>query len=133
MAHFAKVLSGKVIDVIVAEQDFFDDFIDTSAGEWLQTSYNTYGGVHYDPETGEPSADQSKALRYNFASIGGNYDSNADAFYANQPYSSWSLNTNTFLWEPPMPMPNDPNYSWFWDEDELQWVAIGLITDLPDA
>lgn len=130
MSHFAKVLNGKVIDVIVAEPDFFDEFIDTTPGEWIQTSYNTRGGVHYDPETGEPSADQSKALRYNFAAIGGNYDAQADAFYGNQPYPSWTLNPQTFQWDAPVPMPEDQSISWFWDEDELQWVAVAYLGEL---
>ena len=63
MAHFAKVVDGTVTQVIVAEQEFFETFVDSSPGEWIQTSYNTRGGVHYDPQTGEPSEDQSKALK----------------------------------------------------------------------
>ena len=63
MAHYAKVKNGIVETVIVAEAEFFETFVDDSPGEWIQTSYNTRGGVHYDPATGEPSEDQSKALR----------------------------------------------------------------------
>ena len=63
MAHFAKVVDGKVTQVIVAEPEFFNTFVDSSPGEWIQTSYNTRGGVHYDPNTNTPSANQSKALR----------------------------------------------------------------------
>ena len=80
MGHFAKVNNGVVEQVIVAEQEFFDTFVDSSPGVWLQTSYNTRGGVHYDPSTGEPSADQSKALRKNYAGIGYSYDATRDAF-----------------------------------------------------
>ena len=68
MAHFAKVVDGKVVNVIVAEPEFFTEFVDTSPGDWIQTSYNTHGGVHYDPVTGEP--DGKEALRKNYASIG---------------------------------------------------------------
>ena len=53
MGHFAKVVDGKVTQVIVAEPEFFDTFTDTSPGTWLQTSYNTRGNVHYGPD-GEP-------------------------------------------------------------------------------
>ena len=67
MAHYAKVKNGIVETVIVAEAEFFETFVDDSPGEWIQTSYNTRGGVHYDPATGEPSEDQSKALRKNYA------------------------------------------------------------------
>ena len=63
MAHYAKVRQGKVIKVIVAKADFFDNFVDDSPGTWIQTSYNTRGGVHYEPNSNDPSEDQSKALR----------------------------------------------------------------------
>jgi hypothetical protein len=79
MSHFAKVLEGKVIQVIVAEPDFFNVFVDSTPGTWIQTSYNTRGGVHYNPETMEP--DGGVALRFNFASVGDYYDEEADAFY----------------------------------------------------
>ena len=69
MAHFAKVNNGIVEQVIVAEPEFFDTFVDNSPGQWIQTSYNTRGGKHYDPETGELSADQTKALRKNLSLI----------------------------------------------------------------
>ena len=63
MSHFAKVLDGKVVQVIVAEPEFFETFVDSTPGTWIQTSYNTRGGVHYDPATGQPSADQSTRRR----------------------------------------------------------------------
>ena len=120
MAHFAKVLDNKVIKVIVADQDFIDNYIDDSPGMWIQTSYNTFGGVHYNRETHEPSDDQSKALRYNYAGPDFNYDATADAFYAPKPYDSWTLNTDTYLWEPPTPYPDDgENYEW--NEESQEW------------
>lgn len=112
MSHFAKVLDGKVIQVIVAEQDFFDTFIDTSAGEWIQTSYNTYGNQH--PE--------NNSLRGNYAGIGFTYDRENDVFYAPQPYPSWILNQDTWLWESPIPMPTNGIYKW--DEPTLNWVEV---------
>jgi hypothetical protein len=129
MSHFAKVNQGKVIQVIVAEQDFIDNFVDTTPGKWIQTSYNTYGGVHYDPLTGEPSEDQSKALRYNFAMLDGNYDATADAFYAPQAFSSWTLNTNTYLWEAPVALPDDAienggDVKYRWNEETTSWDAV---------
>ena len=101
MAHYAKVKDGIVETVIVAEAEFFETFVDDSPGEWIQTSYNTRGGVHYDPATGEPSEDQSKALRKNYATPGGNYSKEADAFYHPKPGTDWTLNTTTYLWEAP--------------------------------
>lgn len=124
MAHFAKVNEeNKVVRVIVAEEDFFDTFIDDSPGRWLQTSYNTFGGVHYDPETNEPSEDQSQALRYNYAGLGFNYNLTDDAFYAPQPYDSWTLNTDTYLWEPPTPCPDD-GQDYGWNEETQEWQVF---------
>lgn len=89
MAHFAKVLDGKVIQVIVAEPEFFDSFVDTTPGEWIQTSYNTHGGVHLLGGT---------PLRKNFAGIGFTYDSNRDAFIPPKPSESSVLDEETCLW-----------------------------------
>lgn len=92
MAHFARVNNGIVEEVIVAEQDFIDNYASSNEGTWIQTSYNTYGGVH--TLGGTP-------LRYNFAGIGFHYDAEADAFYEPKPFDDWTLNTNTYLWEAP--------------------------------
>ena len=126
MAHYAKVNDKLVIQVIVAEADFFDTFVDSSPGEWIQTSYNTHGGVHYDPTTGEPSTDQSKALRKNYASIGYTYDKTLDAFISPKPYASWTLNETTCLWNPPTPYPSDVGTEespkgYAWNESTLSW------------
>ena len=119
MAHYAKVLDGKVIKVIVAEADFFNTFIDDTAGTWIQTSYNTRGGVHYEPNSHTPSSDQSKALRKNYAGIGFTYDKVKDAFYEPQPYASWTLNSTTYYWEPPVTYPSDGKI-YDWDESLYQ-------------
>ena len=123
MAHFAKVQDGIVTQVIVAEPEFFETFVDSSPGEWIQTSYNTRGGVHYKPNTSDPSDDQSKALRKNYAGIGYTYDKQRDAFIPPQPYPSWSLNEETCLWDPPVPYPTDGE-SYTWDEDTQAWELI---------
>jgi hypothetical protein len=119
MSHYAKVLDEKVIQVIVAEADFFNTFVDTSPGTWIETSYNTRGNVHYNPNTNLPS--KKSPLRGNYAGIGYIYDQSNDVFYAPQPYPSWTLNTNTWLWEAPTPMPND-NKSYIWNEPTLSWI-----------
>tara|TARA_B000000565_G_C23640244_1_gene322455 strand:- start:114 stop:506 length:393 start_codon:yes stop_codon:yes gene_type:complete len=119
MAHYAKVRDGIVLQVIVAEADFFKTFVDTEPGRWIQTSYNTRGGVHYQPNSNTPSSDQSKALRKNYAGIGFVYDSDKDAFYEPQPYASWKLNNTTCIWEPPIALPNDGN-GYYWDESVYQ-------------
>ena len=86
MSHFAKVLDGKVVQVIVAEPEFFTTFVDTSPGEWIQTSYNTYGNEH--KLGGTP-------LRGNYASVGYVYDRKNDVFYAPKPSADHILNTQT--------------------------------------
>lgn len=117
MAHFAKVVNGVVVEVIVAEQEFIDELPDAEL--WIQTSYNTRGGVHFDPVTNEP--DGGVALRKNYASIGGSYNAEMDAFIPEQPYPSWVLNPDTCLWEPPVPRPSeDKQYTWV--EETLSWV-----------
>jgi hypothetical protein len=89
MSHFAKVCDGVVVQVIVAESEFFITFVDTSPGEWIQTSYNTHGGQH--PE-GRP-------LRKNFAGIGFIYDRERDAFIPPKPEGDYVLNEETCLWD----------------------------------
>ena len=123
MAHFAKVLEGKVVNVIVAEPEFIENFVDDSPGEWIQTSYNTRGGVHYQPNSNTESADQTKSLRKNFAGIGFTYDASKDAFIAPKPYPSWILNEDTCLWEAPVALPDTEN-RYNWNESTQAWDVI---------
>jgi hypothetical protein len=120
MSHFVKVVEGKVVNGIVAEPEFFETFVDSSPGQWIQTSYNTRGGIHYDPETGQPSADQSKALRKNYAGIGYAYDAQRDAFIPPQPFESWTLDEETCLWNAPVPYPTDDK-AYTWNEETQTW------------
>lgn len=113
MSHFAKVVDGKVVQVIVAEPDFFGTFVDSSPGEWIQTSYNTYGGQH--PE-GRP-------LRKNYAGVGYTYDRQRDAFIPPKPFASWVLNEDTCLWESPVSMPTDGKL-YKWDEATTSWIEV---------
>ena len=123
MGHFAKVSNGIVTRVIVAEADFFNNFVDDSPGQWIQTSYNTRGGVHYQPNTNEPSEDQSKALRKNYAGIGYTYDATRDAFIPPQPFNSWTLNEDTCLWDAPVPYPTDDKL-YKWNEELVNWEEV---------
>jgi hypothetical protein len=123
MGHFAKVVDGKVTQVIVAEQEFFNTFVDSSPGTWLQTSYNTRGGKHYDPTTGQESADQSKAIRGNYAGIGYSYDNVNDVFIPPKPYSSWVLNQTTWTWGAPTARPDDGKH-YEWNEPTVSWVEV---------
>ena len=119
MSNYAKVLNNKVLDVIVADASFFDTFVDTSPGTWIQTSYNTRGGVYYLPNSNTPSPDQSKALRANYAGIGYTYDQVNDVFYAPQPYPSWTLDEDC-NWQPPTPQPQGDAF-YTWNETTLEW------------
>lgn len=121
MGHFAKVVDGKVTQVIVAEPEFFQTFVDSSPGTWIQTSYNTRGNVHYKPDSNEPSG--QPALRGNYAGIGFTYDSTHDVFYAPQPYASWVLNQDTWTWESPVPYPTDDKL-YAWDEATTSWKVV---------
>jgi hypothetical protein len=114
MSHFAKVNSGVVEQVIVAEPEFFDNFVDSSPGEWIQTSYNTYGGVHANG--GDP-------MRMNYAGVGYTYDRVRDAFIPPKPYPSWVLNEDTCLWDAPTPMPDD-GQMYTWNEETRNWDLI---------
>ena len=113
MAHFAKVNNGVVVQVIVAEPEFFDIFVDSSPGQWLQTSYNTYGGVHVNGGT---------PLRKNYAGLGFTYDSTRDAFIPPKPYASWTLNEGTCLWGAPVAYPDDGK-QYTWDEVTQAWIV----------
>jgi hypothetical protein len=118
MAHFAKVENGIVTDVIVAGQDFINTGVVGDPTLWIQTSYNTKGGVHYGQD-GQP--DGGIALNYNYAGIGYSWD--GTGFAAPQPYPSWTLNPATYLWEAPVAYPTDGgNYTW--DEATQSWVPV---------
>jgi len=118
MSHFAKVENNVVTQVIVADQYVIDSGMFGSG--WVQTSYNTKGGVHYGQD-GQP--DGGVALRKNYAGIGYVYDAVRDAFIAPQPFASWALNEQTCRWESPTPMPADGD-RYAWDEATLSWVEM---------
>ncbi len=125
MSSFAKVEDGVVTQVVAGEQDWID--LQDESDKYVQTSYNTRGGKHYAPNPHskdfEPEEDSGTPLRKNYAGIGMIYDSVRDAFYAPQPYSSWTLDEDTCLWEAPVAYPDDDKrYSW--DEDNTAWVEI---------
>jgi hypothetical protein len=113
MSHFAKIVDGKVVSVIVAEPEFFDTFVDSSPGQWLQTSYRTHGGQH--PE--------NRPLRKNYAGVGYSYDAVKDAFIPPQPFASWTLDDATCLWNAPVAMPTDGK-PYAWDEATISWKEV---------
>jgi len=132
MSYFANVLTltngkGIVSDVIAAEQEFIDSGAVGDASLWWQTSYNTHGNVHYGPD-GQP--DGGVALRANYAGIGYTLDTNfvengvIGVFYEPQPYPSWTLDTQTYLWQAPVPYPSTGG-PYEWDEATQSWIAVG--------
>lgn len=126
MAHFAKVCDGRVVQVIVAEPEFFNTFVDSSPGEWIQTSYNTRNGIHYGQD-GNP--DGGVALRGNYAGIGHVYDREHDVFYAPSPFPSWILNHTRWEWEAPVAYPTSEavnGKSFLWNEANQSWDPIDI-------
>jgi hypothetical protein len=125
MSHFAKIENNIVTFVTVGRQE--DDGLELELCErtgdvYRQTSYNTRGGVHYD-QNGEPSEDQTKALRKNYAGIGYMFDEERDAFIPPKPYESWVLNEDSCLWDSPVPYPTDGGM-YMWDETAGAWVLV---------
>ena len=113
MSHFARVTAQGIVEqVIVAEQDFINTLSDKTS--WVQTSYNTHGGVH--TLGGTP-------MRKNYAGIGCTYDSVRDAFIPPKPYASWVLNENTCLWDAPVAYPDDGK-RYVWNETTTNWIEV---------
>ena len=100
---YAKIVSGKVVTVIVAETEFFNDFVDDSPGLWIDIS--TKKGV---------------------CMKGGNYD--GTGFYNDSPYPSWTLNTSTYMWDAPVSYPTDGK-TYDWNESTKSW---DVTTDVKD-
>lgn len=136
MAHFAKLDENNIVTFVTVgrqEDDGQEAALTARTGDvYKQTSYNTRGGVHYNPETGAPSDDQSKAFRKNFAGIGYTYDESRDAFIPPKPFNSWVLEETSCLWEAPVALPSDSGTTdsngdiimYRWDEDTVSWVQI---------
>ena len=131
MAHFAQLDENNVVlqVIVVSNEDagpspgvqgeaFCTDLL---GGRWKQTSYNTRGGVHYNPATNEP--DGGTPFRKNYAGIGYTFDESRDAFIPPKPFPSWVLNEDTCWWEAPVPYPTDGN-PYMWDESVTNWVPV---------
>jgi hypothetical protein len=144
MAHYAQINSDNiVVQVLIADESptTIEWLVETFGETWIQTSYNTRGGIHIEGKT---------PLRYNFAVIGGHYDSDVDAFYAPQPFSSWILNKETYEWESPVSKPEGqptvwneeitswdlvpvaPAPGWVWDDSDKVWFRSNPLVPLGD-
>jgi len=126
MSHFAKLDENNVVVFVTVGRQEDDgkeqELYERTGDVYKQTSYNTRGGVHYNPKTGEPNADQSKALRKNYAGIGFIYDEGRNAFIPPKRFNSWVLDETTCLWVAPIPKPDDGG-QYFWDEESGSWVT----------
>jgi len=124
MSHFAKLDENNLVIFVTVgrqEDDGLEEELNARTGDvYRQTSYNTRGGVHYTD--GEPSEDQSKALRFNYAGIGHTYDADRDAFIPPQPYASWVLDETTCQWVAPIAYPAEGDH--VWDEQAGDWVEV---------
>jgi len=126
MAHFAELDENNVVLRVLVVDDLHEadghNFLSNTlglGGTWVKTSYNTFAGEHLLGGT---------AFRKNFAGIGFIFDLERDAFYAPQPYPSWTLNEDSCIWQPPTPMPTDDKmYSW--NEEDLAWEEVILPTE----
>ena len=118
MSHFAQINENNIVQqVLVIDQDMIDTGLWGDPKQWIQTSYNTRGGIHYGPN-GEP--DGGIAVRKNYAGIGFTWDASRDAFIPPKPYTSWILNERTCLWDPPVPYPTDGK-NYIWEESLQEW------------
>jgi len=121
MAHYAELNDENIVirvipgwDEIVKPEMEQILFLETG-NIWKRTSYNTQGGKHPN----------NNPFRKNYAGIGYTYDPNRDAFIPPQPFSSWTLNETTCLWDAPTPMPTD-GQRYKWDEPTTSWVLINV-------
>ena len=122
MAHYAYLDENNIVTKVIVGKDENEDGINWEEFYGAKrTSYNTRGGIYYDPETNLPHADQSKAFRKNYAGIGYTYDPVRDAFIPPKGFDSFVLNEETCLWDPPVPKPDD-NIGYLWDEETLSWI-----------
>lgn len=123
MGHYARVDQNNIVqEVVTAHLDVVESGELGDPAAWIKTSYNTRGGVHYEPNSSDPSPDQSKSLRKNYAGVGFTYDPILDAFIPPKPFPSWVLDEQTCLWNAPIPYPGDLTHPYLWDEDTESWV-----------
>jgi len=125
MSHWAEIDENNlVVRVTVGNNDDPDEgyqwLIDNLGGRWVQSSFNTFGGVYYNSDR-TVADDQSKALRFNHAASGYSYNQELDGFVPPQQYDSWVLNEDTCLWVAPVPMPEG---DYVWDEEAGDWVEV---------
>ena len=131
MAHFVKVNSQNIVEAtyVIANNELLDEDGNEDearginfckrlfgSGTYLQTSYNTYANKHFGADNNE---DSGTPFRKNYASLGYIWDADNNGFHDPQPYASWTLDTNTMLWDAPLELPTDSD-KYYWDETAYQ-------------
>jgi hypothetical protein len=129
MAHFAEIDSNNIVTRVLVVDDLHQadgaNYLANElglGGTWIQTSYNTRGGVHYGTDN---KPDGGNQIGFNYAGIGYLWD--GVGFCSPQPYPSWRLNKECYFWEAPTPMPTDGKL-YNWDETTLAWVEVAAPT-----
>lgn len=117
MSNFAQIDENNVVVKVISGDnndsngdEGYSWITETFGGNWIQTSYNTFGNKH--PE--------DRPLHKNYAAVGFSWD--GIGFYAQQPFPSWNLDKETYLWKPPTPRPK--GLYWVWDEKTLSWIEV---------
>lgn len=132
MAHYAFLDDNNIVTHVIPGIDEWEQIEGQSPEDWYgqfvgqrckRTSYNTHGGVYWNPSTGKQAKDQSKAFRKNYAGVGFEFREDIDGFVPPQPFASWVLDEGSGLWVSPVPYPDDSEV-YVWDEDSLSWVEV---------
>jgi hypothetical protein len=132
MGHWARLDDNNIVqEVICIKKEELDTGAWGEPSKFVKTSYNTYNGKHYTPDDNQDysaeSSTQSKACGYRFAGVGMKYDATNDVFYdPDKPYESFVWNSKRYVWEAPIPYPEDGNPEtvsetdvkyYIWDEE----------------
>jgi len=129
MAHFAELDENNVVKqvVVVHNNELLDENGNESETKGIAFCQSLFGGNWVQ-------ASYNRNFRKNFASTGFIYDSIRDAFYAPQPYPSWTLDEDICVWKAPVAAPINPytpeqrefylEPQYQWDETTLSWIVI---------
>lgn len=132
MAHYAFLDDNNTVTHVIPGVDEWEQIEGRTPEDWYaefvgqrckRTSYNTHGGVYWNPSTGKKAKDQSKAFRLNYAGVGFEFREDIDGFVPPQPFASWVLDEGSGLWVSPVPYPEGDGL-WAWDEDGQVWVEV---------
>ena len=113
MAHYAFLDENNIVVEVITGKDETELIDGFTPEQW----YENFRGLKC------VRTSYNKQIRKNYACIGFIYDETRDAFYAPQPYQSWTLDETTCLWESPVPYPVDEKV-YEWNESNKEWMEI---------